>query len=39
LTDEDLFDLVEVIAFFNLINRIADAFGVPFEPEWSGEAG
>jgi alkylhydroperoxidase family enzyme len=34
LTDEDLFDLVEVIAFFNLINRIADAFGVPFESEW-----
>lgn len=34
LTDRDLFDLVQVIAYFNFINRIADALGIPDEPEW-----
>ena len=34
LADEDILDTVEVIAYFNYINRIADALGVDPEPEW-----
>lgn len=34
LADEDLLDLVQVIAYFNYVNRLADALGVPNEPEW-----
>jgi hypothetical protein len=33
LTDRDILDAVEVIAYFNYINRIADALGVEPEPE------
>ncbi len=32
LTDRDILDAVEVIAFFNYINRVADALGVDPEP-------
>lgn len=31
LTDRDIVDLVQVIAFFNYINRIADGLGVDLE--------
>lgn len=31
LTDEALFAIVEVVGFFNYINRIADAFGVELD--------
>jgi uncharacterized peroxidase-related enzyme len=34
LADRDLHDLVQVIAYFNYINRVADALGIPNEPEW-----
>ncbi len=33
LTDRDILDTVEVIAYFNYINRIADALGVDPELE------
>ncbi len=32
LTDRDLLDLVQVIGFFNSINRIANCLGVDPEP-------
>lgn len=31
LDDETIFDVVEVVGFFNCINRIADALGVELE--------
>ena len=34
-TDEDILDLVQVISYFNYINRIADAVGVPPEADWT----
>ena len=44
LTDRDILGLVEVISYFNYINRIADALGVDPEPEmrealklWKGQ--
>ena len=30
-TDEALFAIVEVVGFFNYVNRIADAFGVELD--------
>ena len=33
LTDRDILDAVQVISYFNYINRIADALGVDPEPE------
>jgi uncharacterized peroxidase-related enzyme len=33
LSDRDILDAVEVIAYFNYINRIADALGIDPEPE------
>lgn len=33
LTDRDILDAVEVIAYFNYINRLADALGIDPEPE------
>lgn len=33
LSDRDILDAVEVISYFNYINRIADALGVEPEPE------
>jgi len=33
LSDRDLLDAVEVIAYFNYINRVADALGIDPEPE------
>jgi len=33
LTDEQIVDGVQVAAFFNYINRVADALGVDAEPE------
>ena len=32
LTDRDILDAVEVIGYFNYINRVADALGVDLEP-------
>ena len=33
LNDPDILDAVEVIAYFNYINRVADGLGVDPEPE------
>lgn len=33
LTDRDIHDAVQVISYFNYINRIADALGTDLEPE------
>ena len=35
LSDAAILDAVEIIAFFNYINRVADALGVDPEPEWT----
>lgn len=32
LGDRDVFDLVQVVAYFNYINRVADGLGVQLEP-------
>lgn len=32
-TDENIFDVVMIVAFFNFINRVADGIGVAPEPE------
>jgi uncharacterized peroxidase-related enzyme len=33
LRDRDILDAVEVIAYFNYVNRVADALGIDAEPE------
>ncbi len=33
LGDRDILDAVEVISYFNYINRVADALGIDPEPE------
>lgn len=33
LTNRDILDAVQVIGYFNYINRVADALGVDPEPE------
>ncbi len=33
LSDKDILDAVQVISYFNYINRVADALGVDPEPE------
>ena len=33
LSDPDILDAVQVISYFNYINRIADALGIDPEPE------
>ncbi|HHI78987.1 MAG TPA: peroxidase [Planctomycetes bacterium] len=38
-TDPEIHNLVQVAAYFNYINRVADALGVDLEPEMEGEAG
>ena len=32
--DEAIHDAIQVIAYFNYINRVAEAVGVEPEPEW-----
>ena len=39
LTDRDILDAVEVIAYFNYINRVADALGIDLEPEMRARRG
>ncbi len=38
-SDLEINNLVQVAAYFNYINRVADALGVDLEPEMEGEAG
>ena len=33
-TDRGMHDAIQVIAYFNYINRVADAVGIEDEPEW-----
>jgi len=33
LTDREIHDAVQVVAYFNYINRVADALGTELEPE------
>ena len=35
LDDEAISDAIQVIAYFNYINRVAEAVGTDSEPEWS----
>lgn len=39
LSDRDILDAVEVIAYFNYINRVADALGIDPEPEMRAASG
>jgi uncharacterized peroxidase-related enzyme len=38
-SDAGIHDVIQVVAFFNYINRVADAVGIGPEPEWSGGDG
>jgi uncharacterized peroxidase-related enzyme len=35
LDDAAVHDAIQVIAYFNYINRVADAVGIEDEPEWA----
>jgi alkylhydroperoxidase family enzyme len=35
LSDAAVHDAIQVISYFNYINRVADAVGVEGEPEWA----
>jgi alkylhydroperoxidase family enzyme len=34
-SDAGIHDAIQVISFFNYINRVADAVGIDAEPEWN----
>ena len=34
LDDEAIHDAIQVISYFNYINRVAEAVGTDLEPEW-----
>jgi uncharacterized protein YciW len=35
LTDRDIVDLNQVVAYFNYVNRIAEGLGVELEARWA----
>ena len=35
LSDVGIHDAIQVVSFFNYINRIAEAVGIDDEPEWA----
>ena len=35
LTDTDVSDAIQVIAYFNYVTRVADGVGIEDEPEWT----
>jgi hypothetical protein len=37
-SDEAIHDAIQVVSFFNYINRVADAVGIDPEPGWEEEA-
>jgi alkylhydroperoxidase family enzyme len=37
LDDPTIHDAIQVIAYFNYINRVAEAVGIEPEPEWGEE--
>ena len=38
LSDRDIVDLNQVVAYFNYVNRVADGLGVELEESWPDEA-
>ena len=36
LDDATIHDAIQVIAYFNYVNRVAEAVGVEDEPDWPG---
>jgi uncharacterized peroxidase-related enzyme len=39
LTDRDIVDLNQVVAYFNYVNRVADGLGVELEDRWAKTPG
>jgi uncharacterized peroxidase-related enzyme len=37
LSDRDIVDANQVVAYFNYVNRVADGLGVELEPSWPEE--
>jgi len=37
LSDAAIHDAIQVVSFFNYINRIAEGVGIEGEPEWAGD--
>ena len=37
LDDTTIHDAIQVIAYFNYVNRVAEAVGIEPEPEWGEE--
>jgi hypothetical protein len=35
-SDSAIHDAIQVVSYFNYINRIAEAVGIEAEPEWRG---
>jgi alkylhydroperoxidase family enzyme len=35
LSDAAIHDAIQVVSYFNYINRVADAVGIGDEPDWS----
>jgi alkylhydroperoxidase family enzyme len=33
-SDSAIHDAIQVVSFFNYINRVADAVGIEYEPDW-----
>jgi alkylhydroperoxidase family enzyme len=36
LSDAGIHDAIQVVSFFNYINRVAEAVGIDDEPDWKG---
>jgi alkylhydroperoxidase family enzyme len=39
VSDAGIHDAIQVVSYFNYINRVADAIGIEDEPEWEGRPG
>jgi alkylhydroperoxidase family enzyme len=39
LSDTDVSDAIQVVAYFNYVTRVADGVGIDDEPEWLPSAG
>ncbi len=37
LSDTDISDAIQVIAYFNYVTRVADGVGIEDEPEWRSD--
>jgi alkylhydroperoxidase family enzyme len=36
VSDAGIHDAIQVVSYFNYVNRVADAVGIEDEPEWKG---